>query len=199
MSATLSKEKAKSSLSLRLKTETLSEHDRMEKLMLAAQAFDSIENYGQFTLSQYYFQQDVEHLYQYPEVKALIPDLDVRGRSAAALQDLEDLNIRPQGHDLATINVAYPEALGWIYVSEGSTLGAAILYKVAQQRFGLNDQHGARNLAAYPDGRMRVWKRFKAAIDGANFSKPEQDQVVAGALAAFAYFGLLIENLGDLK
>jgi heme oxygenase len=187
------------SLSERLKQETLHEHERMEQLMAAAKVFDSLQNYAQFTLSQYYFQQAVEHLYQAPAVIALLPDLDVRGRATAALQDLEDLAIQPQGQTLATLNVGYPEALGWIYVSEGSTLGAAILFQEAQKKLGLSELKGARNLAAYPEGRMRVWKRFKTAIDEANFSELQQDRVIEGALDAFAHFGDLLIRLEQLK
>jgi len=73
-----------SSLMQRLKQETLAEHERMEILMQQSGAFESKENYAQFTLSQYYFQKDVEHLYQDSQVEQLIPDLDVRGRSDAA-------------------------------------------------------------------------------------------------------------------
>jgi len=42
------------------------------------------------------------------------------------------------------------EALGLLYVSEGSTLGAAFLFKEARDRLGLSETFGARNLAAYP-------------------------------------------------
>lgn len=33
----------------------------------------------------------------------------------------------------ATADVRMPVALGWLYVSEGSTLGAAFLFKEAQE------------------------------------------------------------------
>ncbi|KAA8734559.1 biliverdin-producing heme oxygenase [Acinetobacter qingfengensis] len=187
------------SLSQRLKTETSHEHDRMEQLMEKAQVFANRHNYAQHTLAQYYFQQDIENLYQHNEVEQIIPDLDVRGRSQAALQDLQDLGLEPQSSEIATEQVGYPEALGWIYVSEGSTLGAAFLFKEAQAKLGLSAEFGARNLAAYPEGRMRVWKRFKQALDDANFSKEDQDKVIEGALEGFARFGQLLDNLDQLK
>lgn len=125
--------------------------------------------------------------------------MDIRGRSQAALQDLADLGLEPQCSDIATEKVGYPEALGWIYVSEGSTLGAAFLFKEAQSKLGLSAEFGARNLAAYPEGRMRVWKRLKVALDEANFSPEEQDKVITGAMQGFARFGDLLESLEDLK
>ena len=162
------------SLMARLKQATSSEHDRMETLMQQSGAFESKENYAQFTLSQYYFQKDVEHLYLDPKVQQLIPDLDVRGRSEAAFQDLKDLGVQPQQQIIATETVGFPESLGWIYVSEGSTLGAAFLFKEAQARFGFNAEFAARNLAAYPEGRAVVWKRFKQTLDEANFTEHEK-------------------------
>lgn len=187
------------SLMLRLKQETLSEHERMEVLMQQAGVFESKENYAQFTLSQYYFQKDVEHLYLDSKVQQLIPDLDIRGRSDAALQDLKDLSLTPQLGTIATQHVSYPESLGWIYVSEGSTLGAAFLFKEAQARFGYSADFAARNLAAYPEGRAIVWKRFKHSLDTAHFSDLEKGQIIAGALAGFKRFGDLLQDLENLK
>ncbi|WP_445115688.1 biliverdin-producing heme oxygenase [Acinetobacter sp. WZC-1] len=186
-------------LSQRLKTETVHEHDRMEQLMDQAHVFDSKASYAQFTLSQYYFQRDVEHLYQYPEIASIIPDVDMRGRSQLALQDLADLGVAPRNTEIATEQVDCLQALGWIYVSEGSTLGAAFLFKEAQSRLGLSAESGARNLAAYPEGRMRVWKRFKQALDDAGFNQQQQDQVLEGAMQGFARFGQLLENLEQLQ
>lgn len=187
------------SLMLRLKQETSDEHDRMEILMQQSGVFDNEENYAQFTLSQYYFQKDVEHLYQDPKVEQLIPDLDVRGRSEAALQDLSDLGLTPQQQSIATHGISFPQSLGWIYVSEGSTLGAAFLFKAAQAKFGFSAEFAARNLASYPEGRAIVWKRFKQTLDAADFSQQEKEQIIEGALQGFNRFGELLARLKDLK
>lgn len=182
-------------LASRLKTKTASQHQQMHLLMEEAQVFADTQRYAKFTLAQYYFQQNVEYLFRHPEVSALISDLDIRGRSQAALLDLYDLQLKPEVQELLTENVGFPEALGWIYVSEGSTLGAAFLFKQAQQLLGLNAEFGARNLAAYPEGRARVWKHFITELDTAQLSESEQDQVILGAKQAFDYFGSLLKNI----
>jgi heme oxygenase (biliverdin-IX-beta and delta-forming) len=182
-------------LALRLKTETSSLHEYMHQLMEQAQVFKNVEHYTKFTLAQYYFQQNIEYLFRHPEVSALISDLDIRGRAQAALLDLFDLKVQPESLKLATQDVGFPEALGWIYVSEGSTLGAAFLFKQAQQHLGFSADFAARNLAAYPEGRAKVWKHFIAEIDQAELSKQQQDQVIEGARQAFDYFGLLLRNI----
>ncbi|MFX6949703.1 biliverdin-producing heme oxygenase, partial [Acinetobacter baumannii] len=76
---------------------------------------------------------------------------------------------------IATGNVAMPEALGWLYVSEGSTLGAAFLLKEVKDKLGLSESFGARNLAAYPEGRAVVWRRFVSFLDAPGLSAQEQD------------------------
>lgn len=187
------------SLMQRLKQETAFLHDRMEELMAQAEVFENKDNYRQFTLSQYYFQKDVEHLYEDSQVQQLIPDLDVRGRSEAALQDLADLGMKPALNTIATESVQYPQSLGWIYVSEGSTLGAAFLFKAAQEKFGYSADFAARNLAAYPEGRAIVWKRFKQTLDDANFSQQDQQLIIEGAMQGFHRFGELLSQLKDLK
>lgn len=186
------------SLAMRLKLQTADEHERMHKLMAQADVFSSLEKYALFTLSQYYFQLEIEHLFQQDQVASYITDIDIRGRSAQALLDLQDLGIQPRGQTLESLNVTFPAALGWIYVSEGSTLGAAFLFKQAQQHLGLSAEKGARNLAAYPEGRAKVWKRFVQALDQARLSPSQKDEVIQGALDAFEYFGNALINLEQL-
>lgn len=180
-------------LSQRLKTETASEHERMHQLMAEAAPFASRERYARFVAAQYLFQRDIEHLFAAPSVQAAVPDLSVRGRAEASLADLADLETAVPVADIATTDVTMPEALGWIYVSEGSTLGAAFLLKEVGEKLGLDAGFGARNLAAYPEGRMRVWKRFVEALD-AEALQPVQQPVLAGALAAYRRFGELLER-----
>ena len=76
-------------------------------------------------------------------------------------------------------------ALGWLYVAEGSNLGAAFLLKEAI-KLGLNDGFGVRHLAAAPEGRGLHWKTFTAALDTVALTPEEEQRVVAGAKAAFA-------------
>lgn len=181
-------------LSARLKHETATLHEQMHALMEQAQPFASRAQYVRFVAAQYHFQRDVEHLFDDPAIQAAVPDLQVRGREAAALADLADLEAAPGEAVIATGNVAMPEALGWLYVSEGSTLGAAFLLKEVKDKLGLSESFGARNLAAYPEGRAVVWRRFVSFLDAPGLSAQEQDAVVAGAAVAFERFGVLLKR-----
>lgn len=188
------------SLSQRLKAETEPQHLRMHDLMERGQPFASRENYAQFVAAQYLFQRDIEHLFADPAVQAAVPDLNARGREAASLADLEDLDATAPQEALASIGVGMPEALGWLYVSEGSTLGAAFLFKEAERNLGLSADFGARNLAAYPDGRATVWRRFVASLDDDDALAPEtHEAVIQGALAAYDRFGDLLQRHFGLR
>ena len=77
-----------------------------------------------------------------------------------------------------------PTALGWLYVAEGSNLGAAFLLKWAAA-LGLNETHGARHLAASPEGRARHWRSFTEALDGIELTQAEEGRVADGAREAF--------------
>ena len=85
-------------------------------------------------------------------------------------------------------------ALGWLYVSEGSTLGAAFLFKEAQTALDLSAEFGARNLAASPAGRAQAWRAFVAALDTAALPGAHADQVVDGAREAFEFFGQTLRD-----
>lgn len=77
-----------------------------------------------------------------------------------------------------------PTALGWLYVAEGSNLGAAFLLKEAK-KLGLSETFGARHLAAAPEGRGLHWKTFIEALDGVRLTGPEEERVITAGQAAF--------------
>jgi heme oxygenase len=54
-------------------------------------------------------------------------------------------------------------------------------------------------LAAYPEGRGLVWKRFKQTLDEANFSSEDQQLIIEGAMQGFQRFGELLAQLKTLK
>jgi len=186
-----------SPLSLQLKHETADKHEAMHQLMERCHPFSSRINYAQFVAAQYIFQRDVEGLFAAPEIQAVIPDLEVRGRVVASRADLNDLGMTPPDIPLRN-DITMPAALGWLYVSEGSTLGAAFLLKEAKDKLGLSEEFGARNLAAYPEGRAIIWRRFTSSLDNANLSEQDKAEVISGAHAAFDRFGGLLQHFFKL-
>lgn len=181
-------------LSQRLRQGTAQQHERMHGLMAQADPFTTRAAYARFVATQYLFQRDLEPLRGHPALRMAVPDLPLHARADAALADLRDLGAPEPDTPPATALPDMPQALGWWYVSEGSTLGAALLLKEVQQKLGLSESFGARNLAAPAQGRAAAWKRFVAALDATELSPAGQDAVVEGARAAFARFELLLRR-----
>lgn len=176
--------------SKRLKALTHEVHDRLDKSIMEASSFDSLEGYGRFAGVQWTFHRDIDALYDDAGLIALLPGLAERRRMALIAADLADLGratptvetppvfSREQAADAAT-------ALGWLYVAEGSNLGAALLRKETA-KLGLSDSHGAQHLAPSGGGPAAHWRVFTSALDAAVLTPEEEDRAVAGANAAFA-------------
>lgn len=180
-----------------LRAATSAAHGRLDHRIVAADPFGSRKAYARFLMVQHAFHADIDALYRNGKLKRVLPDLEERRRLHQIESDLEDLGITvprtvgapafPERSDLSV-----PTALGWLYVAEGSNLGAAFLLKEAV-KLGLSETHGARHLAGAPEGRGLHWRTFTAALDAVPLSRVEEALVVAGAEAAFARVYQLVE------
>ena len=178
----------------RLSAATDALHEHLHTVVGGIAPFESRENFGRFAAAQYQFQREIEALYQRPALQALLPELPSRSRRNAAEADLADLGVALPQPDLSrTAGLSDAEAIGWLYVSEGSTLGAAMLFKKAQL-LGLNESFGARHLAASPEGRARHWKQFVSALDALDLADESDAQLMAGGVAAFKRFGEILQQ-----
>ncbi|MDF0516909.1 biliverdin-producing heme oxygenase [Bradyrhizobium yuanmingense] len=188
------------SRSRRLKAETEGQHNSLDESIMAQNPFASRERYGRFVNVQHEFHRMIDALYSSPELGRLLPDLASRRRLGLIAQDLNDLGIAPiVNRDVAEFgradaDIDTPTALGWLYVAEGSNLGAAFLLKAAG-KLGLSESFGARHLAAAPEGRALHWRKFTGALDTVNLSGPEEERAVAGARAAFSRVRELVSRL----
>ncbi|MEJ1965015.1 MAG: biliverdin-producing heme oxygenase [Gammaproteobacteria bacterium] len=173
--------------SQRLKAATHGAHDALDRRIMGANPFASPEHYARFLQVQYRFHRDIDTLYRNAELARIVPDLAARRRLTRIVDDLSDLGMTVTDDTFApalTGDIDCATALGWLYVAEGSNLGAAILFKLAA-KLGLNEHYGARHLAGHPEGRARHWREFTAALDGLRFVAVEEERTIAGAKAAF--------------
>jgi heme oxygenase len=178
----------------RLSEATDAQHEELHGAVAALAPFASRENFARFVAVQYRFQSEIEALYRRPELQALLPGLAQSGRLAAAAADLDDLGVaRPVIDAGRTVSPGFFQALGWLFVSEGSTLGAAVLLKRAQA-LGLSENFGARHLAGAPEGRARHWRAFVSVLDGLQLDETEDAAVMQGAQSAFARFHELLRQ-----
>jgi heme oxygenase len=136
---------------------------------------------------QYRFHREIDALYAIPQLTALLPDLPERRRLLKIANDLNDLEQVPPPAQAARLGIStpVPVALGWLYVAEGSNLGATILYKMAGEKLGLDRNMGARHLAAHPDGAARHWREFTRILDAAVLTEQEETMTLQAAENAF--------------
>jgi heme oxygenase len=180
--------------SQRLNQITHEPHSKLDALVKAHSPFETQANFARFVVAQYLFQSELVSLYNDAELTAIVPDLPARCRAEAAKADLADLDTEvPDPVAGALHNPSRARALGWIFVSEGSKLGAAFLIKRAVS-LGLSDTFGARHLGEPAGGRAEGWKRFIKTLDGLQFSAEEEAEVEQGAIDAFNRFTVLLEQ-----
>ena len=180
------------SRSQRLMQATRSAHDGLDNRIISAEPFQDRDHYVRLLEMQYRFHRAIEGLYS-----RSLPDLPARRRLDRVRQDLEDLGRSPPedngSRPFHTTRVDAAMAIGWLWVAEGSTLGAASLLKRAAA-LGLDETFGARHLAGHPDGRARSWKHFTAAVDALDLDQVGDALMLNGARDAFLYVRRLADD-----
>jgi heme oxygenase len=174
-----------------LKLATADVHDNVDKTIMAQDPFANTQNYLDFLRLQFYFLRDVSALYEHSELLALIPDLTSRRRLSLLEQDFEDLAATlPAAYlqPFVTINTDVATALGWLYVVEGSKVGAAMLGKQVQAKLNFNAEHGARYLTGPGAGRGSAWRELVQLIDSVELNKQQEQALIEGARQAFTRF-----------
>jgi len=193
MTASTTAERA-SLRSQRLNQITHEPHTKLDALVKAHAPFETQANFARFVVAQYQFQSELVALYNDPELIKLVPDLAERCRADAAKLDLADLETAvPAPVAGAVQNPSKAQALGWLFVSEGSKLGAAFLIKRAVG-LGLSETFGARHLGEPAGGRAEGWKRFTRTLDSLELSAEEEAAAEKGAVDAFVRFTVLLEQ-----
>ncbi|NWE42330.1 biliverdin-producing heme oxygenase [Pseudomonas yamanorum] len=180
--------------SQRLNQITNEPHTKLDALVKAHAPFETQANFARFVVAQYLFQSELVALYNDPELIKLVPDLAERCRAEAARLDLGDLDTEvPAPVAGAVKNPSKAEALGWLFVSEGSKLGAAFLIKRAVG-LGLSETFGARHLGEPAGGRAEGWKSFTRTLDALELTAEEEAEAEKGAVDAFVRFTVLLEQ-----
>jgi heme oxygenase len=181
---------APSSRAKRLKALTHDTHERLDDTVSTASSFATRDGYVRFARMQFLFHRDIDALYADDALQTLFPGLAGRRQLPLLRQDLADLAAAVPQPDAAPAfapgaPVDLPDALGWLYVAEGSRMGATLLRKDAA-KLGLSDDFGARHLAPAHEGPAAYWRSFTAALDAVALDAAAEDRVIAGAEAAFA-------------
>lgn len=181
-----------------LKENSRTAHDSVDELVMSVKPFDSNENYIRFLQLQAVFHKIVDGIYKDDGLNQKIPGLAELARYDAVMQDLKDLAAEEKAIATPIPQPQGKEALGWLYCAEGSNVGAAFLYKDAQNKLGFNADKGAGHLAPHVDGRGKHWREFVEKLNGLGVEGAEQEAALKGALDAFAFYKVLLREIFEL-
>ncbi|QXV66434.1 biliverdin-producing heme oxygenase [Mucilaginibacter sp. 21P] len=179
-------------LSEKLKEETKQNHQILEKVLVGnLRSIRSKDGYINLLKMFYGYFGGLEKSIEQHVDSNLLPDNDERRKIAFIANDIEALGglvpAKAEGNDLPRIE-SHLEALGALYVIEGSTLGGKIISKMMEQQLGLNG-NGLSFFSGYGDRTEEMWNIFKEKMD-AQAENPEQEAVViAAANETFSKFG----------
>ena len=176
------------SLMLALRNGTAQAHRDLETRIDTEKQLVDLDRYGR--LLQYfhgiYAPLEQQLSFNFPQGVAGI-DIAARGKSAWLEKDLEALHLpvpRTQITQLPPL-ATEAQALGCMYVLEGSTLGGQMIVRMVATQLGLTPETGARFYHGYGPETGAHWKSFAAAAEAAALA-PEE--VIASARATFDAF-----------
>lgn len=165
-----------------LRNQTRTAHEELDQYLTNLGLFKDVELYKKFVLLQYFIHRDALELYEHAELGTIIPGLEGRNRFEKVKEDLKDLGVAIPETEHSPLNLeTVSQAAGYLYVVEGSKLGASHLIRRVE-KIGLSESYGARHMAADEEGRGNSWRAFQSALNEGNFDLPT---VVESADQAF--------------
>ncbi|MBP0444459.1 biliverdin-producing heme oxygenase [Roseomonas sp. SSH11] len=165
----------------RLRAGTRIDHDRLEDGLRLADPGLTLERYREVLARFYGFWAGWE-----PRVAAELSDetfLAPRRRLHLLRDDLHTLGLEARSLPACPPPALHgrAEAMGSLYVMEGSTLGGRVILK-ALDRLGLPGEGGRSYFAGYGDATGAMWRAFLQRLE----AEPDASGVLRGAKATFA-------------
>jgi heme oxygenase len=179
-------------LSDKLKESTKQNHQQLEKALVGKlKTIRSANDYtGLLKLFYGYFGGLEQKINKIIDTEFL-PDHMERRKTKAIADDLLSLGSeipeQATGNSLPVI-ANHLQALGALYVIEGSTLGGKIISKMMQQQLNLGGK-GLSFFAGYGDRTERMWDSFKSTLNKQAETPARQAEVIAAANETFLKFG----------
>jgi heme oxygenase len=167
-----------------LKTDTLTNHQQLEKMLVGRmKAIRSKEDYISLLQLFYSYFGGLEELIDRYINETEMPDYQHRRKSAALAKDIEDLGGEPgqkvSENALPAIKNSL-QAYAAMYVIEGSTLGGKIISKMMAQQLGVTHNKGLSFFNGYGENTENMWEKFKNALN-TKAKTPHEEQIIISA------------------
>lgn len=174
-----------------LKSETKEAHQLLEKLLIPyIKRTNTTEAYTRLLKMFYGYMKPVEDLIDEYVAKEKIPFYNNRRKAQSLLHDLEywaHIDQPPLADDLPEITNHY-QALGAMYVFEGSTLGGTIINKILMENLNKHCSEGFSFYNGYGDRTREMWALFTEAVNTTHPDATERQEIVMAANDTFTKF-----------
>jgi heme oxygenase len=173
-----------------LKEQTKSNHQKLEKkLVNKMRSMRTVTDYTDLLRLFYSYFGGLEKMIKLHLDQARLPDYLIRRKAAALASDLIELGAMvpalARKSELPAIH-NHNQALGALYVIEGSTLGGKIISKMVSHQLPSTNGHGLSFFNGYGDGTENMWEQFKQVLN-----RPENlpgDEMISAANDTFLKF-----------
>lgn len=188
---------AQRTLSESLKEATRLPHAELEKSMVdRLRKTGTPAAYASLLRLFYGFYKPLEDLVDNYIDKNYLTDYESRRKSAAIISDLAQLGDAHVGnicHKLPEIKNSC-QALGALYVMEGSTLGGKIICNMLKKQMGPDAPTAFSFFEGYGDATGQMWVTFKSGLDNYTSNKEQQAELIDAATATFVTFKQWIQD-----
>ena len=174
-----------------LKKETAQYHDEIEQKLESNKLFD-----GTFNQANYYKMLQVNHQFiavLEPQINSLLTENDLKfleninlNKLQLLIKDLEELQLDKTVLGTEKLLNTRLEALGALYVIEGSMLGGMVIAKQLKKYPELSES-GFNYFGHYGQGIGTIWKSFVAYLNENVTGEQEKEQVLNGAIKAYQF------------
>lgn len=185
----------------RLRQETAESHQRLEDNPLSKAILTpsvSIGDYQNYLAALFGVTIACEDQI-FPAISHVITDLGERYKSRLIIDDLLATGLTESEVDALPVYrfefASVAEAMGIMYVLEGSTLGGKVLYKHIHEVLGLTPENGASYFWGYGAQTGNLWKSFISSLTQFVDEHAERDGVIGSAKKTFT----IIDNWLELS
>ena len=188
------------SLRMRLRMVTQTDHDRLESLMESLDFAVTLENYKSLLLLLLGFHRPLDALLLALDWSETGLNLKQRCKSHLLIADLTQLGVdsnaitRAQNCTRLPSARTIPEAVGVLYVLEGSTLGGQLVSRRVKSELGISEASGGSFFFAYGGRTGEMWRGFIEVLERHGRDPAASHLVESSALQTFQ---LLSAWIGD--
>ena len=182
----------------RLRAETKEGHQTLEKAIIPRiKNARNTEDYIRLLEIFYGYFKPVEEMIAQHINNNNLPDHAQRRKSGAILEDIRksggDIAHMRVSDDIPQINNDY-QAMGAMYVLEGSTLGGQVISNMLKQNLQLKDTSTISFFSGYGKDTGTMWAAFTEKLDNYTSDPQKQDEIAAAANETFSKFKSWVEK-----